>query len=356
MPANTHIKNCAPVRLAALLTLCVPLSTWAVPEALPPMHADIARSTVSGVSSGAFMASQFHVAFSSTVQGAGIIAGGPYYCAGHSTMQAFSVTAMTTCMQPDGAGPNAARLLQRARSFARAGLIDDLGNLKQHRLYLFSGTADGVVTRTVVDQTAAFYQRAGMPKSNIRYVHNVKAGHAILTDRATDLDCAATAAPFINNCRFNQAHDILAHLYPGLQPAADRVGGRLLRFSQAEFAPTKKTGLGEIGYAYVPPSCQRERCAVHIVFHGCAQGQDVIGDRFATSTGYNELADTNRLIVLYPQVRTSKAYPYNPRGCWDFWGYASLNPYQPDFHTKQAPQMAAVKAMLDRLAEPRKHP
>src|SRR3954467_11878831 len=37
--------------------------------------------TVSGISSGAFFAHQFHVAYSSLVTGAGIVAGGPYGCA-----------------------------------------------------------------------------------------------------------------------------------------------------------------------------------------------------------------------------------------------------------------------------------
>lgn len=38
------------------------------------------RLSVSGGSSGGFMAVQFHVAHSSVTDGAGIIAGGPYYC------------------------------------------------------------------------------------------------------------------------------------------------------------------------------------------------------------------------------------------------------------------------------------
>jgi poly(3-hydroxybutyrate) depolymerase len=47
--------------------------------AAPRAHA--LAHTVSGLSSGAFFASQYHVAFSSEVAGAGIVAGGPYYCA-----------------------------------------------------------------------------------------------------------------------------------------------------------------------------------------------------------------------------------------------------------------------------------
>ncbi len=35
--------------------------------------------TVSGISSGGYMAVQFHVAFSSVVDGSGVVAGGPFY-------------------------------------------------------------------------------------------------------------------------------------------------------------------------------------------------------------------------------------------------------------------------------------
>ncbi|MCI0655287.1 MAG: hypothetical protein L0Y39_12560, partial [Methylococcaceae bacterium] len=44
--------------------------------------ADITQTTISGLSSGAFMTTQLHVAYSRYFSGAAIIAGGPYYCAG----------------------------------------------------------------------------------------------------------------------------------------------------------------------------------------------------------------------------------------------------------------------------------
>ena len=50
-------------------------------QKLPTLpHMDRAAVTVSGLSSGGFFAHQFHVAFSSLVKGAGILAGGPYGC------------------------------------------------------------------------------------------------------------------------------------------------------------------------------------------------------------------------------------------------------------------------------------
>jgi poly(3-hydroxybutyrate) depolymerase len=55
------------------------------PLAAPqPLQSDLrldpASATVSGLSSGGFFAHQFHVAFSRTVVGAAILAGGPYGC------------------------------------------------------------------------------------------------------------------------------------------------------------------------------------------------------------------------------------------------------------------------------------
>jgi poly(3-hydroxybutyrate) depolymerase len=57
-------------------------SAFAAPVALPSYNVDPAFTSVSGLSSGGFMAVQLHVAFSATFKaGAGIVAGGPYYCA-----------------------------------------------------------------------------------------------------------------------------------------------------------------------------------------------------------------------------------------------------------------------------------
>src|SRR6267143_814326 len=50
-------------------------------DTLPALGADPSKTSVSGLSSGAFMAVQYQVAFSGSVIGAGVVAGGPYYCA-----------------------------------------------------------------------------------------------------------------------------------------------------------------------------------------------------------------------------------------------------------------------------------
>ena len=59
----------------------------------PDLDIDPDRITVSGISSGAHMATQLHIAYSDLFSGAAMLSGGPYNCAGGSLM-----TAMQSCM------------------------------------------------------------------------------------------------------------------------------------------------------------------------------------------------------------------------------------------------------------------
>lgn len=328
--------------------------------ALPAYQADLSQTSVSGLSSGAFMASQFAVAYSGTVIGAGIVAGGPYYCAGYPGFAPFIgylVNAMGSCMNPAQANavPPAANVSwSAAQNFASLGQIDPTEHIKRQRIYLFSGKSDQTVTTQVVDQTARFFQLAGVPADQVDYISNVNAGHAILIDKPDDSDCALTQPPFINGCGFVQSQDILRFIYGALNPPAQTLSGKLIAFNQRSFIHGALSSMSNTAYAYVPQSCLQQSCRVHIAFHGCEQGDVVLKKaHYYTATGYNQLADTNNIIVLYPQAEPSPLFPYNPKGCWDFWGYTSVNPFLPDFYTRSGVQMAAVKAMLDQLGAAR---
>ena len=69
-------------------------------EQLPALGADLSATSVSGLSSGAYMAGQIEVAHSSQIVGAGIVAGGPFACA-ETEAQARAVLAL-------GGGPERA--------------------------------------------------------------------------------------------------------------------------------------------------------------------------------------------------------------------------------------------------------
>ena len=86
---------------------------------LPTFNVDQNDLTVSGVSSGAIFASQFHVAYSSTIKGCGTWAGVPYLC--YSQAGLF-------CMTSAGV-VSTSGLIKDTDKFATDGDIDDTGNL-----------------------------------------------------------------------------------------------------------------------------------------------------------------------------------------------------------------------------------
>jgi poly(3-hydroxybutyrate) depolymerase len=311
-------------------------------EALPAVGADKQATSVSGLSSGAFMAVQYQVAFSSGLKGAGIVAGGPYYCTGTLGKDPAIVS---LCMgQVPTMAPSALLLLQAARGFAENGRIDALANLKKARIYVFSGRQDAVVLPRIVDSTVEFFRRAGVPVHALRYDSSLPAGHAFITEDYGNA-CSANAAPYISHCEvhgkgYDQAGILLRHIYGKLRAPVENMSASVAEFDQREFA-AQETGLADTAYVYVPAACRAQGgCRVHVVFHGCLQSAGQIGDRFYTQTGYNRWADSNRIIVLYPQVGKDT----QPNSCWDWIGYTG-----PDYATRQGPQMMAVKKMVERL-------
>jgi poly(3-hydroxybutyrate) depolymerase len=338
-------------RLIVVLALLVCGPALAA-DKLPPFDADLTGTSVSGISSGGYMAVQVHVAHSATIAGVGVLAAGPYYCA-----QGNVVTAVNNCMSPSALAPvpRIALLKTITDTLAGAGLIDATANLKRAKVWLFTGKHDATVQPSVVQALQAYY-REYVPASAIALVSDVDSGHAMVTESYGG-QCTVTAPPYINDCHFDAAGQLLEHIYGKLHPAVSKESGRLVAFDQAEFVAGSPydVSLADTGYAYVPKSCESTRCKVHVAFHGCRQSAEAVGEKFVRHAGYNRWADSNDIIVLYPQTISrsgfgvlSFTYILNPNGCWDWWGYTG-----PEYHTHNGAQVRAVKAMLDRLALPR---
>lgn len=306
-------------------------------QPLPALRADTSQVSASGLSSGGYMAVQLHVAHASMVNGVGVIAGGPYYCARGSLWTAFN-----NCMTPGWWTPlpTAKALKEETEKLAAAGRIDATAHLASARVWLFSGTRDRTVYPAVVEGLKDYYALYGVKAA---LVDHKPAGHAMVTLDAGNEDCSVTEEPYINDCDYDAAGELLKHLIGGLKPPAMRLTGRLLEFDQSPFASGAR--MNGSGYLYVPKECETGRCRVHLAFHGCRQHADAVGDQFARNAGYNRWAETNRLIVLYPQAESSWSFfAYNPRGCWDWWGYSGSS-----YHTREGAQIKAVMAMLKRL-------
>ncbi|MDP1525156.1 MAG: poly(3-hydroxybutyrate) depolymerase [Rhodocyclaceae bacterium] len=338
--------------LIFIAVMCSTLAQAASP--LPQLAANRESLTVSGLSSGAYMAVQYQVAHSQNVQGAGIIAGGPYYCAKGQVARALS-----HCMTPTPAAqpPSLDQQERMIDQLAREGRIDNPEHLRRQRVWMFSGGSDQTVQRSVMDALAGFY-RARMPETAIRYVQHPAAGHAMPSvEPGSTGACEHSESPFINRCeQLDAAGELLAHLLGPLKAKRTKPEGQLMRFDQGPFLSGKPVdaSMAEEGYVYIPKDCPSGGCRIHVVFHGCRQSTEEIGIRFVTDAGYNGWADSNRIIVLYPQIRSrngpalgSWKYVMNPKGCWDWWGYSGAN-----YHTKAGVQIKAVAGMIEQLAKP----
>jgi poly(3-hydroxybutyrate) depolymerase len=299
---------------------------------LPQLSIDPAETTVSGLSSGGYMAVQLHVAYSATFKkGAGVVAGGPFYCAEGSV-----VNATGRCMEHNTAIP-VSTLINTTNSWASSGVLDPVANLQASKVYLFSGTLDSAVRQPVMNDLLTYYQ-AFVPAANIVYKKDLAAEHAFVTEDHGSA-CATKAPPYINDCNFDLAGAILQQLYGPLNARnSGTLGGSFTEFEQTAFISGH--GMATTGWVYVPQACAAgERCRLHVVLHGCKQNTADVGQQYVRNTGYNRWADTNKLVMLYPQTSLAAT-----NSCWDWWGYDSAN-----YAKKSGPQMAAIKAMVDRV-------
>ncbi len=336
------------VRFGAVAALAALLACADDTGSLRAYGADAAQVTVSGLSAGGFMAVQFAVAHSALVRGVGVVAGGPYRCAANDPRRALDV-----CLR---GAPDARVTVAEARRLAALHWIDSTENLKRTRAWLLAGDADTVVARTVVEAARDFF--AHFNPAETHFEHAPALGHGMPT-RSTGVACEASASPWLNRCGDAAAARMLGHLY-GAGDGARAGRGHIQRFRQGEFlSPWRRlwflSSLDREGYVFVPEQCAaRVRCRVHIALHGCRQGVSEIGEAFVRDAGYNDWAAANDTIVLYPQVRASRPnwliawLPNNPLGCWDWWGYTG-----PDYAYKSGAQIAALRAMVERLTAPR---
>lgn len=312
------------------------------PKKAPPLQAfnvDSASVSVSGISSGAFMAVQLGVAYSSVFPaGFGAFAGGPYDCARD---QAF-----TACMQnstPDIAKPRA--------NIARwsGSEIDPVKNLADRKIFMWVGEKDTVAGPNVMKaldlQLSQWYSA-----DKVKLIVLPGAGHTFPTDFDSpgNSPCGRSARPFVSNCGYDGAGEALKWLYGKLNGRAKKPLSRVSSFDQAKFISTGK-GMDATGYLYVPAGCTAGRpCRLHVALHGCSQGHAHIGMKFVEDSGYNRWADTNDLIILYPQARPDymlraawSGLLNNPAGCWDWIGW-----YGDDADRHGGAQVEAIVGMV----------
>jgi len=206
----------------------------------------------------------------------------------------------------------------------------------------FSGKLDSVINQGVSEKLKSYYTYF-VDKKNIITQFNISCEHAFIT-KDYGSQCKVLGSPYINNCNFDLAGTMLQHFYADLiSPVNNYSINNIFSIDQTQFVPFPYTAVGSslsnTAYLYIPSMCQKKKnCQVHIALHGCKQTVNDIGNVFYTKSGYNEWAEANNIIIIYPQVISSVL---NPEGCWDWFGYTGMN-----YATKYAPQMATIFNMM----------
>jgi poly(3-hydroxybutyrate) depolymerase len=323
------------------LFLVLSLSQTNGQQQLQRYNIDRSKTTVSGISSGGVMATQYHFAHSSQVHGAGVFATVPYMCG------FGGVSAATLCMTTPNL-VNVPFLISEANALANQGYIENPSNVAGDPVYIYHGSRDSVVLPGSGPNVREVYQHFG---ARIVTKFDIASDHAQPTNNyGSACGSSAEDTAWISNCNYQGAYEMLNHLYGGSlqRPDGNTVAnGDFILFSQAEFfnfAPSLSS-MDTAGYVYIPTDCRDKTtpCALHIAFHGCVQNRAAVGDVYARRAGYLEVAELNNIVVLFPQTIASTLLG-NPNGCWDWWGYLN-NLYS----AKEGNQVLATYRMMNRI-------
>jgi poly(3-hydroxybutyrate) depolymerase len=294
--------------------------------------------TVAGLSSGGYMAVQLQVAYSQSIFGTAVFAGGPYYCA-----QGSINSAVGYC--ESGSGIPLQTLIDYTNAQAASGKIDPTTHIANKPIYMFSGTNDTTVHQAVMNTLQQYYETY-TSSSNIAYNQSMPAAHGWISPDGPN-SCNSSYIPYINNCGMDAEQTFLTNFYGSLNAKnTGTLTGSYIKFNQNPFVSggnANSYSMDSTGWLFVPQNCANgQPCRLVVALHGCLQYQGMVQQQLVQKSGINEWADTNNIIVLYPQAtRTSSS---NPLGCWDWWGYLSS-----DYALKSAPQMDAIMAMVAQI-------
>lgn len=201
-----------------------------------------------------------------------------------------------------------------------------------------------MVHRGVVEKNAAWFQNFG---ANVSTKFDLLAEHTMPTTSFGNA-CYMLESPYIGDCDYDGVGDAFKWIYgSSLRPKGQKNLNNLVKIDQSRYFPSGSSsvaGLGDVAYLYVPTACSSGiKCSVHVVFHGCNQDIESIGTVYVTNTGYLGWAESNNIIVLFPQSK--KSFLDNPNACFNWFGYA----HDPNYAFKTGLQMQTVYNMVQAI-------
>jgi len=388
---------------ALILVVCI--SRVCSLPGLPALSLDKNSVTISGISSGADLASHAATALSDLIFGAAIFAGEPWGCA----IQRFPGEPSYDCSVkaggsvgpgcPGGGFPgmaqcvgcdpgktlsydhckhdashnppvllNPAILVEAAITASQKGLIAPTYNLRRTRVLGFRGSLDSCYLDGSVNATVDFFRAFAEQDKQVVMVAGWPMQHALPTiDPILNSSSCGKDVPTFNamaNCGYDGAGESLKHMFgssASLTPPASHAceadcTENLHPFNQTLYIPGDWQGgeLSSQGWLYIPKACSgvaAAGCKLHISLHGC--GMSMWGDmgmNYVKHSGFNPWGEANNIVILYPQsggfLERGEKGPSDQLtgGCFDGYGQT-----RDDFAYSTGPQLATLRNMIKAL-------
>jgi len=175
--------------------------------------------------------------------------------------------------------------------------------------------------------------------------------------------------PPINNCDYDMTGEMFQFFFQNEQntthhrtllPRGQSNQSHLFQFNQSQFLPAgvnlNQARLLEVGFIYIPDQCRQWNtrlptlsnklsninCTLHIHYHPCGGNWKQVSTNYMLGTGHTAYAESNDMIILYPQTVGS---PNSTDGCWDWYGGTGA-----EFDTKSGLQLTFVTNVIDQLS------
>ena len=196
--------------------------------------------------------------------------------------------------------------------------IDDVSNLVDRPVFVFSATEDSIVNPINHLSQKLLFESLG---ADVVY-------EEAPVDHAEPFSCESLGVD-AKWCIRPMLDRMLSFLYEDTVDAWNSPDpdfhskGVLRHFWQADYLDTylwQKSSLAPLGYIFYPNQCidGTTQCKLHIHLHGCGFSARVQGFVYPLTNQFFDIAVANDLIVVFPQIQKSFV---NLDGCWDSSGY-----------------------------------
>jgi hypothetical protein len=308
--------------------------------------------TLSGFSSGGTFAQQMQFSYSSMFTGIAVFSH-TYYRCGPGNGNADWYDDVCT-LQGEGNYStqvyNPKNAIADIKRYFDDGLIENPKNLRNTKLYVFTGLSNNFFTPEMSLNILKIYEPLIRNPLNIQT--RVMDAELLLPSDSYGKGCTERETEngfLIGNCGLSGAWESLRFLLgPSIRKPGKVKLGPLQTFSQREFFVQEEHHMDDEGFVYVPQACRstgkgrpRPACHLHFYFHGCQSSRGFVGAGHVLNSGFLEVAEANNIVVVFPQNMNGTRNIY---GCWDTFGLTGK-----DYATRKGPQVQVVRNMLSRI-------